>query len=128
MELFSVLKTFALAVLAVFAPIKMVVISAFVLILTDLIFGIWAAHKRGEQITSAWMGRTVTKMLVYQVAILTGFLLETYLIGGSIPVSKLVAGVIGMVEFKSILENANDITGTDIFKQIISKLGSKNAE
>jgi hypothetical protein len=37
-----------------------------------------------------------------------------------------VAGVIGMVEFKSILENSGHIVGGDVFKLILKKLGSEN--
>lgn len=123
----DILKTLILAGLAVFAPIQGVIITVGVLIFADLVLGVMAARKRGEKITSAGMRRTVTKMCVYQVAVLTGFLFETYLLGGLLPVSKLVAAVIGVVEFKSLLENATEITGTD-FKDIIKKLGSKNDE
>ncbi len=111
--------------LAVFAPIKMLLITVGVLIFADALTGIIAAKKRNEEISSAGMRRTVTKMFVYQLAVITGFMLEVYLLGGSIPVSKLVAGFVGTVEFKSMLENATEITGLD-FKSIIQKLGSKN--
>ena len=72
------------------------------------------------------MRRTISKIFIYQMSVISGFLLETYLLGGSIPVSKIVAGVIGMVEFKSILENSNYIVGGDVFKMILQKLGSDN--
>lgn len=65
-------------------------------------------------------------MVVYQIAVITGFLCETYLLNGVIPVSKLVAAAIGMVEIKSIFENCNSILGYDLFKQVIQKLGSDN--
>lgn len=45
-----------------------------------------------------------------------------------LPVSKIVASVIGLVELKSILENANSILGQDLFKTVIAKLGSQNDE
>lgn len=115
-----------LAAFAALAPIKAIIISVGILILADLATGIWAAHKRGESISSAAMRRTVSKMLIYQTCVITGFLVEHYMIGGILPVSKLVAGVIGMVEFKSILENANSILGQDLFKVVIQKLGSDN--
>lgn len=120
-------KVLFLASFAVFAPIKAVIITVGILIFADLVLGILAARKRGEKITSAGMRRTITKMCVYQLAVLTGFLFETFLLGGLIPVSKLVAAVIGSVEFKSLLENVTEITGVS-FKDLISKLGSKNDE
>lgn len=115
-----------LASLAALAPIKAVMITVGILIIADLITGIWAAHKKQEKISSAAMRRTISKMLIYQLSVVCGFLLETYILGGVIPVAKIVAGVIGMVEFKSILENSNYIIGGDLFKIIITKLGSDN--
>lgn len=120
------LNKLALASLAALAPIHAVMISVGVLIMVDLATGVWAAHKRGEKVSSAAMRRTISKIVVYQAAVITGFLLETYLLADIFPVSKLVAGVIGLVEFKSILENGNSILGEDIFKSIITKLGSDN--
>ena len=120
------LKGLALAALAALAPIHAVMITVGVLIMADLITGMMAARKRGEKITSAAMRRTVSKMVIYQTVVVTAFLVETYLLGGLIPASKLVASVIGMVELTSVLENANTITGKDLFTEVLKRLGSKN--
>lgn len=120
------LNKVALASLAALAPIKMVMITVGILIMADLVTGIWAALKRGEKVSSAIMRRTVSKIFIYQLAVICGFMLETYILDGIVPVAKIVAGVIGMVEFKSILENSNHIVGGDIFKLVIQKLGSDN--
>lgn len=122
----SYLKFLGLSAIAILAPIHAVMITVGVLIISDLILGIWAALKRGEKITSAALRRTVSKMLIYQLAIITGFLCQHYLIEDFFPITKLIAGVIGAVEMKSILENADSINGSSIFKAIISKLGSEN--
>lgn len=115
------------ALIGFFAPAGPLLISVGFLIFADFVTGIWAAYKKGEIITksSGWR-RTVTKMAVYNVAILSGFLLETYMLHELIPISKIVASVIGLVELKSILENSNVILGQDLFKTVISKLGSDN--
>lgn len=115
-----------LAAVAALAPIHSVLITVCVLITADMITGMLASHKRGEKITSAEMRRTVSKFLVYQLTVISGFLVETYMIQGLLPVTKIVASVIGMVEFKSVLENTNTIVGKDILKEILAKLGSKN--
>jgi Bacteriophage holin family len=115
-----------LASLAALAPIQAVLVTVGILIIADLFTGMLAAIKRGEKISSAAMRRTISKMFVYQLAVICGFLLETYLMSSVLPVAKIVAGVIGMVEFKSILENSNTIMGGDVFKIILSKLGSDN--
>ena len=115
-----------LSVVAVFAPIKALILTTGVIIFADLILGIWAAKKRGEKINSAGIRRTTTKIAVYHTAILLGFLIETYMLEGFIPISKIAGGLIGVVEAKSIMENLNEIHGSDIFKDLIKKLGSVN--
>jgi hypothetical protein len=112
--------------IALLAPIHALIIAVSVLILADFITGILAAIRRKEKVSSASMRRTISKLIVYQIAIITGFVLETYLLSSIFPVAKLVAGVIGLVEFKSILENANCILGGHIFTAVLEKLGSEN--
>lgn len=120
------LKKVLIVSLSVLAPIKMIIITVGFLILADLITGVCASAKLKEKISSAVMRRTISKMLVYQLAIISGFMLETFILDNVLPITKIVAGVIGMVEFKSILENSNKIVGEDIFKAILIKLGSDN--
>jgi hypothetical protein len=122
----DLLEKLLLASLAALAPIQAIIISVGILILADMVTGILAARKRGEKISSAAMRRTVSKMFVYQMVVISGFLLEKYILGSIVPVSKIVAGVIGMVEFKSMLENVNKITGIDILSDLMKKIGSKN--
>lgn len=120
------LKALVIAIVAIFAPIQALMATVGVLVIADTILGVMAARKRGEKITSSAMRRTVSKAVIYQVAIISGFLCEKYLSGDLIPITKIIGGVIGMVEMKSILENADEINGSPIFKTIIEKLGSKN--
>lgn len=122
----SYLSNLTISAMAALAPIKPVMITVGILIVSDLITGVWAARKRGEPITSAALGRTISKMVVYQTAVITGFLLQRYLLGDALPVVNVIGGVIGMVEFKSFIENANCIIEGDVFKEILKKLGSKN--
>jgi phage-related holin len=117
-----------LVLAATMAPIKPLLLACGTLIIADMVTGIMAARKRKEPINSADMRRSLSKMVVYQVAIISAFVLETYMLEGLLPVTKVVGGVIGMVEFKSILENASTIAGQDIVKMVLDKLGSKNAK
>lgn len=117
-----------IVICSIFAPIQSMLITCGVLIIADMITGMIAAKKRKENIQSAEMRRSISKFVVYQIAIMSAFLLETYMLSNLVPVSKIVAGVIGMVEFKSILENASTIAGQDILKMVMDKLGSKNAK
>ena len=122
------LKPLLLSLLAVFAPIKSIMLAAGALILLDLATGVWAARKRKETITSARLRDTVTKMVVFQVAVISAFLLEKYLFDNSFPVTKIVAGIIGVVEGTSVFENLQTIYGKPVFSEILTKLGSKNKQ
>lgn len=122
----GIVQAALISLVAVLAPIKTVLITTGVLVTADLIIGLIAARRRGDKIVSSGLRRTVTKTLVYQIAIILGFLTETYLMAGVLPVAKLIAGMIGTVELKSILENLDDINGSPLFTSIISKLGSSN--
>jgi predicted transcriptional regulator len=122
----DILKNALVASIAVFAPIQAVIIITGALVFADLITGILAARKRGDKINSAGLGRTVTKTTVYLTAVCMGFLVEKYMINEIISISKIVSGIIGMVELKSLMENLNTIHGQNIFKEIIYKLGSHN--
>jgi len=122
------LEALAISMFSVFLPIKAVLVAVLVLVLIDSITGVMAAHKRNEKITSAGLRRTFSKIIVYQLGIVSGFIAEKYLLGELIPVMKILSGVVGCIELKSILENANAITGQDLFKALIDKLGSVNQQ
>jgi formate hydrogenlyase subunit 4 len=119
-------QTFLLALLGVFAPIKAAVAVVCILVIADLILGILAARKRGETITSAGLRRSVSKLFIYETALALGFLTEIALTGDSFPVSKIVSAIIGLTELTSCIENLNEISGTDLLKALLSKLGSKS--
>lgn len=116
------LETFLLSILAIFAPIKAVIITAIVLVIADLITGVLAAKKRGEAITSSGFKTTVGKILLYEVAICLAFLVQQYLTGDLFPASKLVAALIGLTELKSILENLDTISGNGMFRLLLQKV------
>jgi hypothetical protein len=118
------LSKLAISVFAVFIPIKSVILAVGFIVLMDFVTGIMAAQKRGEEIKSAKMRHTVVKLLGYQLAILSGFIIEKYLISDFIPIVKVISGVIGITELKSLLENVECITGVsfwDKFKELFNK-------
>jgi hypothetical protein len=114
-----------LASIAVFVPVQGIIITVGVLVFADLFSGVLAAFKRREKILSKTMARSVYKMLAYQMVICTGYLLQVFILDDVMPVAKLAASVIGLVEFKSILENVETITGQQVFNSLIEKLRSK---
>lgn len=119
------LKLLLIATLAIFAPIKAALLTCMGLSVVDCIVGIMAAKKRGETITSSGLRKTISKIVIFQAAILLAFLTEHYMVGDLFPLSKIVAGYIGLVEYTSVLENLNDINGGSVFKALIDKLNKK---
>jgi len=119
------------SIIAVFAPIKDLVLVTIILIFVDLVTGLLAARKRGEwtklkEIKSAGIRRTFSKSLVYMTGILVGYLIEHFMLKGFIPVSNIAAGLISIIEGKSIYENLDTVSAKPIFKTLIQKLGSIN--
>lgn len=112
-------------ILAILAPVKGTMIAAGVLIIIDMLTGIWRAKKSGEPITSNGFRRTLSKMAAYQLAIVTGFIMEKYLGLDFIPIVKVIGGLIALTEGKSALENISAITGVDFWKALLEKLQGK---
>lgn len=116
------LEALAISILAVFAPVKAVMLATLGLVFFDFITGIGAAKKRKEPITSTGFKRTIGKIFVYEIALAMGFLCEQYFTGNSIPVCKLISALIGLTEISSVLENLDTINGSGLFKSIIDKV------
>jgi len=120
-ELSTILKLGIPYIVFFFAPITIAIIGLTVLIFADVITGCKAAQVRGEEIRSNRMARTVSKIIFYSVAIMLSRLMEVAFID-FMPVAKLTAGYIAIVEFKSNLENIAVITGVDIWKHLMTKI------
>lgn len=116
----------ALALLAAIAPIYALLITTGALIVADLILGVWASRKRGIAITSSRLRDTVSKMLIYHSVLVLGFFVEKHMLHGLVPITKIAASCIGLVELKSVYENASLILGKPIFAEILFRLGSKS--
>ncbi len=75
------------------------------------------------------MYNTVPKILIYNLMIMSVFLLEKYIIqSGDNLLAKVAATTIGLTEFKSILESFKSLTGIDLmdkFKDMFSRGESK---
>jgi hypothetical protein len=121
-------KFWLLASLAVFLPIKELMLTIGFLVASDMVVGIWKALKLKQRIRSRRMSDTVTKLLLYQIAIMSGFLIETFIIAEIIPITKLVATVIAVIEFKSIIESIESVTGKDLWSKIKSIIGRKSED
>jgi Bacteriophage holin family len=106
-----------------FTPIRALLLAVGVIVFTDAITGIFAAIRRGEVISSKKMVRTISKIIFYSIAIILGRIMQAEFIP-FIPIPNITAGYIGMVEFKSNMENISTITGLDIWTTLINKINS----
>jgi len=95
----------------------------------DLITGLIKSSRGKETITSKRLSQTVTKLLLYYIAIICSHILDTqFLIDTILPakITQLVTGFIMVVEFKSIIENISQILGLPIWEFIKSKIYRAN--
>lgn len=122
------LEPLLISIISIFSPIQSTLVATAALILVDLVTGIMASRKKGEPITSAGLRRTVSKMFVYELAIMLAYVAETYMGGGLIPMMKMASTMVAIVELKSCYENLNVIGGNEILKSLIDKLGSTNQD
>lgn len=108
-----------------FAPVYPLIAAIGFFVFADFLTGIQAARKRGELIQSRKMKTTVVKFGSYAIAIISSYLIEKLFLEG-IPALKIIAGLIAFIEVKSINENMKDVTGTDIFGEILKRFPKMN--
>lgn len=99
------------------APLHNTFYTILFLLASDMITGIWAASKKNEAITSHRLADTFNKMLLYNLGVLVCFALELNIFT-EIPLVKIAAGTVAMIELKSLFENIAKVTGRDIWPQI----------
>ena len=101
------------------------------MILLDTIFGIWKCKKQGTEITSKGLSSIVSKMVLYEAAVILIFALEKFMIGEfvllftAIPLflTKVVATLLVGIELTSISENIEEATGVNIWQKVKDMLG-----
>lgn len=120
------LKALLISCWALLLPIHSIIYATTILIMVDTITGILAAKKRKEKIRSSKYRNVVSKAIIYNIALITAFIVEKYMQFDIVPVIKLTAAAIGSTEFLSIAENLNTINGKNIFQSLKSAIGSSN--
>lgn len=124
--LFLKTKVWLVACLSIFLPIQGLLLTIGFLVGADLVVGLWKALKLKQKIRSRRMSDTITKLLLYQIAIISGYLIERYVMVETVPIAKLIGSVIAVIEFKSILESIEAVTGQDIWTKIKKIIGRKS--
>ena len=112
-------------IIAFLMPIIPLIIIVGVAIFVDSIFGILRAKKVKEPITSRKFSKIISKMVLYQSAIILAFAVEKFILGDiiglftSIPfiLTKIVTTTLLFIEATSINENYLAISGVSIWKK-----------
>lgn len=107
---------------AVLLASKTLFLSVMFLVVIDLITGIWAALKRKEKITSKKLSYTISKIILYTIALISGIAVhEVFKVFSVTLIVNMIAAFLAITEFKSIAENISSILGID-FAGFIKKL------
>jgi len=118
------------AFLAVLSPVKPMIYIALLSIFIDTGFGIWRSVKKGgwKAIRSRRLSHTISKSLLYSLAITFVYLIERFiasdLIAHFIAIELIMTKVVALgcvfVEILSINESYKDVTGVNILKSLRS--------
>jgi len=121
------IKPYLFWLFALIAPIVSVMLTVGFLIVVDFITETYAAIKKKKPITSERIGNTISKFFIYNLVVLSAFLLEKYIVK-EIPFMRIIAGFIAIAEIKSIMENFNTIYGINPFKALVNLIKKKSFE
>lgn len=113
-------------------PIIPLIILVGVAIFLDTIFGIIKAMKLKQKITSRKLSQIVSKMVLYQGAVILFYTIEHFILGDiiglftSIPLilTKLVTSTLLFIELTSVSENIESAYGINLwkkFKQMLTR-------
>lgn len=90
----------------------------------DLVLRLLICKRNGVPIRSEKMWRTVYKFGFAMIFILTAHLFQ-YIFYADIPIVKIIASYLILVELRSIDEKAQEITGNSLFNIVIDKFSIK---
>ena len=114
------------SILAFFAPVAGIMIAIGAFIALDTLLGVMAAQKSGEKIESKKLSKVVWKMMMYQAVTISFFIMDVFIVGDLLGtlintpyvLTKTVGVALIAIEFKSIDENIEKMTGTTLLKRL----------
>jgi len=124
-QLFAVVSAF-------FLPISGILFLIGFAILVDTLTGIWKSKKLGIPITSRKLSAIVSKLFLYEVAVIGFYLIDKFILNDiiltffSVPLmlTKILSLVLCSIEVISISENYKAVKGIDIwsaFKNLLQR-------
>lgn len=119
------IKILIASIVAVFMPITPLILTILSLVMVDFILAIYRVWKIDpSQITSRKMSNTISKILIYTLCIMALYLMENYILGPILPITKIASGLICFVELKSIDETFKAMLGYSLWN-LISKVAQR---
>ena len=111
---------------AFFLPISGILFLIGFAILVDTITGLWKAKKLKIKITSRGLSAVVSKLFLYEVAVILTYLIDYYILNDiilqffSVPLmlTKILSLVLVSIEAISISENYKAVKGIDIWSAL----------
>jgi len=109
---------------AFFLPISGILFLIGFAIVVDTITGIWKAKKLKIQITSRKLSTIISKMMLYEVAVIGFYLIDFWILNDiilkffSVPLmlTKILSLILVSIEVMSINENYKAVKGIDIWQ------------
>jgi len=125
MKLYLSLELLMIVIISFLAPLNLVFLTTGFFIVIDFIMGITRAFKMGESITSRKMANTLYKLIVYNILILTTYILDVYIMKFNLGLVNLITTYLIFVEFKSIDESSKKMFQISIYDKVVSQLTRK---
>jgi hypothetical protein len=134
--LLASIKQYIIQLLAVigsfFLPISGILFLIGFAIVVDTLTGVWKAKKLGIPITSRKLSAIISKLMLYEVAVIGFYLIDFWILNDiimkffSVPLmlTKILSLVLVSIECISISENYKSVKGIDIwssFKQLLQR-------
>ena len=117
LQLLAVVSTF-------FLPITGILFLIGFAIVVDTITGIWKSKKLGVPITSRKLSAIISKLMLYEVAVILFYLIDRFILNDiiltffSVPLmlTKILSLVLVSIEVISISENYKAVKGIDLWQ------------
>jgi hypothetical protein len=109
---------------AFFLPITGILFLIGFAIVLDTLTGIWKAKKLGVTITSRKLSAIISKLMLYEVAVIGFYLIDKFILNDiilqffSVPLmlTKILSLILVSIEVMSINENYKEVKGIDIWQ------------
>ena len=109
---------------AFFLPISGILFLIGFAIVVDTLTGIWKAKKLGVTITSRKLSAIISKLMLYEVAVIGFYLIDKFILNDiilqffSVPLmlTKILSLILVSIEVMSINENYKEVKGIDIWQ------------